>query len=347
MARSPKQAAKAPLTYNGVNLTAPSPVNVPSFSLDPNSIASAVQSSQNQANQANQARYNQGLGVLTGGANSAQGYISQALANSNKIGQAARTRVGQNLQNAQGSTTQSAVSRGIGNTTILDALQRGNSKDAENANQQIDEQIADRASNLNLQQANQSNQGANSIAGFIAARNDNGPDLSTYANLARAAAGSTQGAKASGTTINAPPSYGTFGGGSSGVTSSTGGSTGGGAGTYFNNAAGGGSGGIGGNAGTYSGTQGSGPIASSISTPSTTPVSNGVPFSNNAGTNTITELPDATPSPAPASVGNTSMSMTKPGAPQQDIYKFFGLLPGSMLTDDMYRKYNAAMGTAK
>lgn len=273
MAIRPKTGAVKPpsagLSYGGVDLTSPAPVKLPKFTTDPNSIASAVQSGTDQANAANQVRYNQGLGVLSGGANSAQNYITQAITNSDKVGGQARERVGMDLANAQGRTAQSAVSRGIGNTTILDSLQRGNTKDAEFANQGIDEQMANRKSALNLQQANQANQGAGSIAGFIANRNDIAPDLSTYGNFARQAAASTAGAKQTGTTINAPASYTQgIGGGGSGIhMPSTSTSGGGGGGSYFSNAGGAGGGAIGGNSGgLYSGPSGAGggSIASAI-----------------------------------------------------------------------------------
>jgi hypothetical protein len=354
--RSPKRAALAAnsLNYNGVDLTSPAPVKLPAFTSDPNSIASAVQSGTDQANAANQQRYGQGLGVLTNGATSAQNYIQSAITNSDKVGQSARDRVGVNLQNAQGNTLQSAVSRGLGNTTILDSLQRGNARDAETANQSIDEQLADRKSSLNLQQAGQANQGANSIAGFIAARNDVAPDLGLYSSLAQKAAASTAGAKQSGTTINAPASY-TGGLGSSGGSGIKAPSSGGGSssGTYFNNAASGGGGAIGGNQGGYysggTAAPAGGSISSAISQPAAGGDSNFSPYMasqgygkgttsitptgsvmNDAGNTLITPLPDAPAAGAPA--------------PKKDIYSFFGVPFGSLLTDDMYKKFAAAQG---
>jgi hypothetical protein len=339
--RGQSASLTSPMSYAGQNISAPAPVQ--SKPIVAGSIQSAIdsaQAGQNAANTANNQRYTQGLGVLSNtgtqanqfaaqgqqqlgaGEQSAQGFIQNAIANNAGFGTAARQRVQQGLQNAQGSTAQSAVSRGIGNTTVLDALQRGNARDAEQQNQAIDEAAANRASALNLQQANtattfagqkanQSNAqgnaartGGNDIASFIANRNDVAPNLGEYANLVQGAAQGGPG-KMTGTTINAPASY-TGGLGRGGFAS--GGGSGGQSGGFQGGAGGavsGGSFGSGGYSGPGTGSSAggngpsSGPIASAINPQGTT--------YNNPGATTVTPLPDA----GAASPIASSMSMSQ------------------------------------
>jgi hypothetical protein len=175
---------------------------------NPQSIVSAVQKRQKKANTANEQRYDQGLGVLqraqqgitgAGGilpqaeANS-RGAIMEALRNSSGVGETAQRRVSEQEQNARGATQQSAISRGLGNTTILDSLQRGVRRDANDARANIDEQVAARNADLWLRmaqnnaqfgqaQANATRGMAGDISQFIAARNDVGPSLNDYAGL--------------------------------------------------------------------------------------------------------------------------------------------------------------------
>lgn len=167
----------------------------------------AAQQGQNKANRANEARYEQALG----------GYDS-AIKLSENLGNTARSRVEENRVNAQGSTQQSLVNRGLTNYTIADALSRGVNKDAERANQDIDEQVANRRSGLEMARGN-----------FIASRNDIAPDLSQWASLISGAAEGAPAAQRSGSvfrnspmggvpTISTPslPSGGSSGGGGAG-----------------------------------------------------------------------------------------------------------------------------------
>lgn len=307
--RGQSASLTSPMSYAGQNIAAPAPVqSKPVVAGNIQSAIDSAQAGQNAANNANNQRYTQGLGVLSNtgnqanqfaaqgqqqlqtGEGSAQGYIQNAIANNASFGNAARQRVQLGLQNAQGSTAQSAVSRGIGNTTVLDALQRGNARDAEQQNQAIDEAAANRATSLNLQQANtattfagqkanQSNvqgnaarTGGTDVAGFIANRNDVAPNLGEYANLVQGAAQGGPG-KMTGTTINAPASYtGGFGASRGGFSSS--GGSGGQSGGFQGGAGGGVSGGSFGSGGLaqgpgYGSSAGgngpsSGPIASAI-----------------------------------------------------------------------------------
>jgi hypothetical protein len=142
-------------------------------------ISTALQQSgkqQKAANTANEQRYGEGLGYLKG---------AEALIGQN--GQAGMNRIGEQEQQGLGKAAQSAVSRGLTNTTIADSLNRGVQRDANDARLNLQESI-------NSQQAGAKDR----IADFIAARNDNGPDTNLLAGLTQGAASNPAGAQRSG-----------------------------------------------------------------------------------------------------------------------------------------------------
>lgn len=162
----------------GQQLTAPSPLRY----------SGNLQQDQNQANNANSQRYNLGLSVLGGGVNSGLQSIQDAIASSQNYGQAAQKKLDLQLQQGLGQQQQSAVSRGLGNTTISDTMKDLPQRQYNDASAQVSEMAANRQAGLLLNQANAQNQGANSISNFIASRNDVGPNANLYAALAQKAA---------------------------------------------------------------------------------------------------------------------------------------------------------------
>lgn len=169
----PPQVGKTsvkPLSFNGVNLASPAAPVAPAIKLsDPQSIADAVQSSTNQANAANNQRYTQGLGVLAGGYTSAQN-------NTSALGKSELGDIQTQLQNANGQSNQDAVNRGLGNTTIRNAMLSMNQQTANKATTGVNESVA------NLQNGLYTG-GAGAISNFIAGRNDVAPDINSYASL--------------------------------------------------------------------------------------------------------------------------------------------------------------------
>jgi hypothetical protein len=172
------------------------------------SIISAIQAQQNSANQANQVRYDQGLaqllaaqqgivgagGILPQAEQNSRNAIMQAIALSQGTGQSARRRIAQQTKVNQGSARQSAISRGLANTTILDSLQSGVRREANDAMADVDEQVAGRNSQLQLALANNTANFGSQAAGmtrgmagdisqFIAGRNDVGPSMGQYTDL--------------------------------------------------------------------------------------------------------------------------------------------------------------------
>lgn len=197
-------------------------------------IAAALQG-QNKANAANEQRYQQGLTTLQQGHTQASGLLQSASDQIANNGQAAANRINLQEQQGLGSAAQSAVSRGLTNTTISDALNRGVSRDANDARLANQEAINTQQSQIKAQQANEQLQGNGSIASFIAARNDTSPDLGLLSSLVQGAASNPAGAQRSGSiTRNAVPGLGASAS-SNGLPSAFGGSGGGGPAGYFTN----------------------------------------------------------------------------------------------------------------
>lgn len=192
-------------SYLGQNLQGPSPVHYPAMQAgNIQSYINAYQTGQNQSNDANAARYNQGIGVLSGGANQATDYLNQAQQNLAGIGQAQAQEIERQRQAASGHATQSAISRGLGDTTVTDALQQGVQHTADLANIANNESVARQQSGLYQAQAGQTDQSANSLAGFIANRNDTGPSLGEISGLISGMASNPGTGGRSGTIMGGP-----------------------------------------------------------------------------------------------------------------------------------------------
>lgn len=181
-------------------------------------IIKRFEAAQLAANKANEDRYQQILSSLSG------------------QGAAARRRVDQQATQAGGAADQDLISRGLGNTTIRQSVQRGVASDKELANQSIDEQVAGMR------------------AGVMERRNDEGPDLSMYANLIQAASAAGDPNRRTQAFIGRGVPAGGIGGGGGGGGSSGGGSFGGGRGGLIRFGEGGGGGGGGTDASIVRGT---------------------------------------------------------------------------------------------
>lgn len=196
-----------PYSAYGVNLTPPAPISysVPTNIGDISSILKSVNKAQNDANVANNQRYDQMLGVLSNGNTqarndlssgyqSALGDLSGSLANNNTVFSNEQNRAIQDAMKASAQATNSGISRGLGNTTIMNSMQdqvqrakndafsqiAANKAQADNA---VYKNISDIHQNQANSLANQSMQGSNSIANAIQSRNDVGPSISDYASL--------------------------------------------------------------------------------------------------------------------------------------------------------------------
>jgi hypothetical protein len=86
------------------------------------------------------------------------GAYNKSTAASDAIGQQAYDRINQNLRRSEGAATQQLIGRGLGNSTITSAVQRGYQRDAEDARQGVDEQRAARTIGIENNYANQQGQ---------------------------------------------------------------------------------------------------------------------------------------------------------------------------------------------
>lgn len=110
-------------------------------------IIKQMQAAQEKANLLNEQRYQQVLSQFT------------------NLGQAGRARIEQQTVQRQAEATQRLTSRGLGSTTITEAVGRGIAGEGELQRQQLEESVA-------MQKA-----------GVMERRTDVGPDLGMFANL--------------------------------------------------------------------------------------------------------------------------------------------------------------------
>lgn len=169
-----------------------------------------LQSSQDAANTANDTRYNQSLANQSTQHGLAEGLYGQANTDIANVGQAANTRINQNLQNQQAVGQQGLISRGLGNTSIRDTVARGYNSDAELQHEQVDEQQGQLQSGLATQQAGYENQYGNQLSGIYESRSDQAPDTSLYANLIQNAMRAQTGSQPTTTTSYIGPSGRSF-----------------------------------------------------------------------------------------------------------------------------------------
>lgn len=127
----------------------------------------AFKAQQDAANKANEARYAEGKGLYD--------QANARLVGSNSAQLAA---IEDKRLQGRADTVQSATSRGLGNTTIVDSLQRGVDSDAARLTMESNNALADRQAGIDIAKA-----------GFIERRNDVAPDPnSIYALLRQLAA---------------------------------------------------------------------------------------------------------------------------------------------------------------
>jgi hypothetical protein len=161
----------------------------PSSGIDP--MWARVQADADAANAANEARYAQLLGLADAGKTeelaSLRGGYDAMLGLASKGFDGQRADEGKRLQNDLGGVQQSAVSRGLGNTTVLDSLQRGAQDDSARRMLSIDDQQTRQqlavAQDYYGRLANATSGANNRKMGIIEGRTDEGPDLGLYASL--------------------------------------------------------------------------------------------------------------------------------------------------------------------
>jgi hypothetical protein len=119
-------------------------------------ILKQLQTTQNQANTANQQRYQDVLGMYS------------------NLGQTESQAIAEQGQQQQAKSTQDLMARGLGNTTVTGAMSRGIASDTQSQQTQLQEGLAAKE------------------AGVMQSMNQQGPDMSMYANLIKSAASGQQ-----------------------------------------------------------------------------------------------------------------------------------------------------------
>lgn len=157
---------------------------MPTISIE--DIINQLRRAQQDANEANIARYQAGLGELTGARDIMRGLYEQAGTLTQDIGRGAAEDIERGAQRTFAGGRQSLISAGLGNTTILGSLMRGTEEDRRRAMRQVEEQQGRLRAGLATQRAGAEMGAGAGLAGFMAARQDVGPDPALYAQLIQA-----------------------------------------------------------------------------------------------------------------------------------------------------------------
>lgn len=160
------------------------------MAIDFNAIMDQILASQDKANAANLDRYQQLLGSINtlGAQVGEQGTYGKSLALMDQVGTAGRQRITEQSAKAMATAEQDLTTRGLGNTTIREAVKRGTAHDAEMARQQMEESLAMQKSGIYQGLAGAQMQIGGMRAGAIEGRTDAGPNLGMFASLLSAAA---------------------------------------------------------------------------------------------------------------------------------------------------------------
>lgn len=153
--------------------------------------AQQLQYQQDQAQLANEQRYQELLQMTNSQAAGTTSALNTNLAQLEGLsGAGLSSALGREqllAQNQAGAATQNAVGRGLGNTTILDSMQRGVTNDSALRTQGLydsaNQQLYGTLSNYGNQQQNLMNTLFNQRANIIQNRTDTGPDMTAFAYL--------------------------------------------------------------------------------------------------------------------------------------------------------------------
>jgi hypothetical protein len=163
---------------------------------DLNAILQQLQQSQQEANTANVQRYNdllQSISDLSGQVIGAGGTYSQAMDQMNQVGQAAKTRIGQAVQQQSAANQQSLISKGLGNTTIGVNLEQQAQQQGEQSLQSSEEALAGQKAGILQNQAGAQLQLGGMQQQGIQSLNQQAPNMALYTEMIKQA---TQGQQA-------------------------------------------------------------------------------------------------------------------------------------------------------
>lgn len=147
------------------------------------SVIDQLEEARAEANEANKRRYRQGLQSLRQGRQQLRQFYDTAAQRIEGIGGAATEEVDRSARRNFASGRQGLISSGLGNTTIQSSLQRGVEDDRQRQLRAVDEQRQTALSGVAERRAAAEFQTAGAITDFIAAREDQGPNVGLYSSL--------------------------------------------------------------------------------------------------------------------------------------------------------------------
>ncbi len=151
-------------------------------------IMDAYDAAVSKANAANETRFQKALEVLTGAQATSGDLYNQALALTEGMGTTRGQEIESSAAQAGGKAVQSAQSRGLGNSTVVDSLLRGITSDKTKAQTQLGEAVNTSKANLLTQKAGAGTNLAALIANLYESKSDNAPNAALYSQLAQQAA---------------------------------------------------------------------------------------------------------------------------------------------------------------
>ena len=148
-----------------------------------------------EANQANEQRYQELLQSIGQLEQQTQGLYGDARETVAGLGDAERNRIQREQQRQLAQTEQDLISRGLGNTTIRQTARRGVQSDAERAQAELTERLAQQRAGLMQDQASALMQTGQMEAQAIEGRTDQGPAASRYAQMVQQLAAQPDGSR--------------------------------------------------------------------------------------------------------------------------------------------------------
>lgn len=154
-----------------------------------NKLITDVQTKSDAANKDSLAQYQQLLKAVQDASSHVNSLYGQAQDLTKNLGNSQMQQLKTQQTNNLGSAEQSAVSRGLGNTTIRQGMLNGVNQSSQLAQNALSESVAGQKANLLTQQAGAGMNLANLNANAITAKQNQGPDISQYLNLLMALGG--------------------------------------------------------------------------------------------------------------------------------------------------------------
>ena len=147
------------------------------------SLLAQIEAATQQANNAGLERYQNLLNAVSGTKNSVLGAFNQAEGNMANMGNSEVARIAADRTRALAGSDQSLISRGLGNTTVRNAMKRGIVGDASRQMSDVAERVSTAKAGLSTQRAGALMDLGRFEGDAILSRQDIGPPIDMYASL--------------------------------------------------------------------------------------------------------------------------------------------------------------------